>query len=295
MILETKYTILFTGLKSLWYLNATATFKELLSIILMGVMKLSITKKDGRVYAELPPEFANELEVEVFQLRDGYYLLSLPLDKKQKPTERVQKAEQAVLDQSEKKLLEKLISIRFDQRTPGQLDRLLTTDEKKYLKSLVDCGKVNVFRSNKYPTGVYNISDRIYPLLRPASSQKPQQEQKSITVRQDGVGDLFFIQLKKDGFAVLPDYARTSEILKKQVRVGEVIGVRSFDGKTYAVTREYFSRLANIITSLLKKESGVDEIAKLCKTPSDGCRAVLAIMAERGEVLERKKNVFDLV
>ncbi len=262
-------------------------------------MRARLIKKDGRIYVELPPEFAQESEVELFQLRDGYYLLSLPLSVKQTES-MVQKTElTAVLRQNEKQLLEKLLLIRFNQRTPKHLDRLLTSEEKKLLKTLFERRYVSIFSSNKYPDGVYNISDKIYPLLRTSlrSSVGRTQafQQLEATKAEEISDDPFYNQLKKQGFAVLPEYSHTSELLRKQVRAGDIIGVRSFDGKTYAVAREYFSRLANIIRSRLKKESGVEDIARLCKFPPDGCRAVLAIMAERGEVLERKKNVFALV
>ena len=42
--------------------------------------KIKIIKKDGQNYITLPSEFENLDELEMFALRDGYYLLSVPLD-----------------------------------------------------------------------------------------------------------------------------------------------------------------------------------------------------------------------
>jgi hypothetical protein len=255
-------------------------------------MKLKIVRKENKCYVELPSDFLEENEVELFKLRDGYYLLSLPLNNIH--TAEKSEKNKSEIDEEEKRLLEKLLSVKFEERTPKQLERVLSIDEKKTLEKLIKKDFVNIFRSKKYPGGVYNISDSIYASLR--TSAKPESDKQSD--RQQATGDdveSLYSQLRRNGFVVLQGNVKAFDALKKDVQSGAIFGVKAFDGKTYIVTREYFSRLANIIRAVLRKESELKEIAKLCKTSEEGCRAVLAIMAESGEVLERKKNVFVLV
>ncbi len=265
-------------------------------------MNLRVIKKDGKAYFELPQEFAEQDNIELFRLKDGYYLLSFQLsnsfsfqEKKSQPSERVK------LSDNDKRILDRLSSIKFEQRTPQQLERMLSTDEKKWLKSLLDRNYVNIYRSKKYPNGVYNISNLIYPLLRQYSTNKtPLQQFKTSASSQAKVTlstnrDPLYAQLQQTGFIVIHPSAEPSDMMTKEVRRGNIIGVKSFDGKTYAVTKEFFTRLAKSIHNLLNKDTSVDEIAKTCCVDIDGCRAVLAILSERGEVLERKKNIFVLV
>src|SRR5512136_1479556 len=99
-------------------------------------------------------------EVEMFQLRDGFYLLSVPLGQGgPRPREGG-----GVTDQ-EKAVLKKLLSIQFQKRTPAYVGKALSEGEKAVLDGLEKRGFVNVFRGDKYKDGVYNISDNIYPVL----------------------------------------------------------------------------------------------------------------------------------
>ena len=42
---------------------------------------MKIIKKDGKSYIQLPEEFSDVEDAELFRLKDGYYLLSVPLGK----------------------------------------------------------------------------------------------------------------------------------------------------------------------------------------------------------------------
>lgn len=294
-------------------------------------MQLRIIRKDGRAYAELPPEFANENDIELFQLKSGYYLLSVPIGTRprvqdsrsqgsKEPGELVASAtghetrdfvaqntgnyvvQNTQLDQAERKLLDKLLAVKFEKRTPDELDKALNIDEKRMIKSLIDRRCITVFSSKKYPNGVYNISDKAYAMLKqrnissPASSvltNKPYPRPNAQDPKATYV-DPFYAQLQQKGFMVLQSNVAASETLRGKVRAGEIIGVKSFDGRTYAVTKLYFMKLSALMTPILKKASKVDELAKTCEAPEEGCMAVLAIMAERGDVLEKRKNLFAL-
>lgn len=235
-------------------------------------MKLTILRREGACYIKLPAEFSKYNELELFQLRDGYYLLSILLDSKQKAP-----------DENEKALLEKLLAIRFQQRTPRKLDKMLSAEEKVTLTELIKHNFVNVFRSKKYPDGVYNIADNIYSLLQPSSKMHERRKEE----RPEGAN-----QLKQEGFIVFEGNRSLPDAIKQQIKLGEVIAAKSFDGKIYVVTKKYFMKASRAIQSVLKRDMTVEEISRLCRIPADGCRAVLSILLEEGEVLERKRGVF---
>ena len=92
---------------------------------------MKIIRKGGKAYLELPDEFYDGAEF--FRLRDGYYLLSVPLGKK---AAAVQKTEIQIPTEAEKKVLKHLLSIKFQNRTPDYVAKVLSAEEKKVLKEL---------------------------------------------------------------------------------------------------------------------------------------------------------------
>jgi len=73
------------------------------------------------------------------------------------------------------------------------------------------------------------------------------------------------------------------------------MGSRSFDGKFYLVTKNYYIKLSNSIQEKVKESTSISEVSELCNAPSDACRAVLLLMAEKGDMLENKKGVYSVV
>jgi hypothetical protein len=219
-------------------------------------------------------------EVELFPLKEGYYLLCLPLGQPAKP--QLREAER--INERERGVLKKLLSIRFENRVPAYVSKALTDQEKAVLKELERRGFVNVFKGAKYKDGVYNISDSIYPLLskeaQPAAVPAP--------------NDLAAV-LKRQGYLVIADKneARAlSERLGQEMKSGTFVGVRGFDGKFYIVTRSYLAAAQAAIAAVLKEDMDAAGIAAAAKLEPDGCLAVLRIMSENGDVLEKKRGVF---
>ena len=123
-----------------------------------------IIKSKGKAYLLLPSEFVQEEEIELFQLKEGYYLLSVPLHKKEVVKTKIE--EKKELGEEEKRVLQKMLGIRFEGRTPPSIEKQLGEAEKIVLKNLLEKNIVNIFKSKKYPDGVYNIKDSVYGKLK---------------------------------------------------------------------------------------------------------------------------------
>jgi hypothetical protein len=240
--------------------------------------KVRILKRQGKAYVELPEGMQDYDELELFPLKEGYYLLSTPLGAKRT----VAKG----LSDVEKRLLNKLLAIRFEKRIPPYVLKVLSDAEKEMLKDLQKRGHVNVFKGKKYQDGVYNISDRTYPLLKGKEAPK-----KAAAPRpQDS-----FALLRSQGFAILKDRREAydlSQRLKQEGKGSAFKGVKGFDGRFYVVTTDYLSKSAAAISSALKEDMDIASIADAAKIDRDGCMAVLRLMAEGGEIIEKKKGVF---
>ena len=248
--------------------------------------KIRILRKQDKAYIELPSEMASGDEIELFQLKSGYYLLTMPLGQQAAKPE-------GVISDRERAVLKRLLSIRFENRTPAHVNKTLTESELAVLKDLEKRRLVNVFIGRKYKDGVYNINDKIYPLLsQKAGTPEKAQERRP---RMGSSPDTAVLSLKSHGFVVIPNKREAlllSEKLGSDMKKGGVIGVKGFDGKFYAVTRNYFTASQSSINSVLKEDMDSPSIASAAKLDPEGCMAVLRLMAENGDIIEKKKGIF---
>ncbi|MFA6530471.1 MAG: hypothetical protein WCT31_01980 [Candidatus Micrarchaeia archaeon] len=320
-------------------------------------MKSRVLKKNEKCYLQLPPEFAGIDEVEIFQLRDGYYLLSIPLEGKNDIDkvkienglkEEHELDEQAIEkwkrekagnpepqktknpetkengpNEKEKTLLRKLVGVKFENRTPAYVSKYFTDSEQKMLVEMEKKGYLNLFKGKKYADGVYNIGDSMFQLLKENTDGKqpnadPQTTKQSTdkSATRDSPPSLtseasasnpvhpplpnnpLLADLFRVGYTVLANNNQAyefSESLRSTGKNNDVLGIKGFDGKYYVVSKTYFTELSYLIKNSVKGDMTVASIAKLCKTDETGCRAVLMLMAERGDAIEKKKDFFALV
>ena len=240
-------------------------------------------------------------ELELFALKDGYYLLTVPLGL---PIGQQTQKQKGAISEMERAVMNKLLAIRFEKRTPDYVAKALSEREKEVLKALEQRGFVNVFKGDKYKDGVYNIRDSIYPLL----SQKQDATKEAGPERRAGneaerpapprsspqPGGAFSV-LNSKGFIIVQDKREAmmlSEQMVVQMKKGEVVGVKGFDGRFYIVTRDYLAEACKKINAVLKEDMDAPSIASAAKLDPDGCVAALRLMAENGDVIERKRGVF---
>ena len=122
-------------------------------------MRIKTIQKESGTYVRLPDDFRKAEDLELFMLRDGYYLLSLPLGAAVKtrmdgkgaaePEAKAKAPEPAVaeedakgLTQSENRVLEKLASIRFEKRTGTSIREDFSRQDREALLSLEKKGAV---------------------------------------------------------------------------------------------------------------------------------------------------------
>lgn len=129
-------------------------------------IKATKTKNGIELSGPLPPVLANSSSLEVFPLRDGIYLLAIKGAVGKATAVETAKPE-GRMTEKEKNVVRKLISIRFEQRVPSVVDKMLSKDEKEILGILAKKRLVWIFFGDKYgKEGVYNISDSAFAEVR---------------------------------------------------------------------------------------------------------------------------------
>jgi len=270
-----------------------------------------VLRRQDKSYIELPPDISGEPELEVFRLKEGFYLVSVPLGQPQGRAEAAERAEggQGISGQ-ERDVMKKLLAIRFENRTPAFVEQALDQAELQTLRGLEAKGLVNVFRGNKYKDGVYSISDSAYSLVYPKDEGRGAERKYAAEPGPGGAPGRAAPQsnagavqgpsgaptaLRSTGFAIIQDRREAmmlSEQFQAQMKSGAILGVKGFDGKFYIVTRDFFTRSQAAIGAVLKEPMDAPAIAAAAKLDPEGCIAVLRLMAENGDIIEKKRGVF---
>lgn len=266
--------------------------------------KVLKTREGLLLSGSVPKEIADAAAVELFSLRDGIYLLSIKGALGISAEKEDERKGNEVLSEKEKALVRKLLAIRFEQRTPEEVGRATTKEEKAALDDLLKRKVVQVFHGGKYAkTGVYNISDAAFFAVRePQLIAAPPTAGKAVAAAslqqaQDAApGVSSHLHLEKYGFMVLDTDSEARNFANacpEKVKSGEVMGIRAFDRKYYFVTRNFLQAWEKKVELCLgKSEKDETEIASEIGIPALGCRAVLFHLCESGEVMERKKGKF---
>ena len=101
------------------------------------------------------------------------------------------------------------------------------------------------------------------------------------------------------GFLVLEneDQAKGASIeMEKDIKTGEVRGVRSFDKKFYLSTKQFLETNGpNLEKILAKQDANASDVAKEAKLTTEATLTVLYLLKEEGELIEKKRGFFSLV
>jgi len=259
-----------------------------------------ITRAGGKLALELPDKLVRELglseggELSLYELRQGVYFLT---KKGERILGEVLENASAVLGEKELAVLKKLESIKFEQRTPKKVEEMMNDAERKILASLISNKIITFFKSAKYKDGVYNIPQNIYKIAKGIGGEKekiPEAVPHSRPVPSDPEEALElvgYVIVEREGEA-----KELSERLAPQIKKGEIMGVRGFDKRFYLARKGFYVSSSERISKAMRggKDKGVEEIAKEAKLKPDECEAVLNIMREEGEVVEKKRGTYAL-
>lgn len=254
-------------------------------------MQSQIVRNKGHLYLLLPEGFPETGDVDVMHLKGGLYLISTEPDGR--PKEAAKPAPQSMehtpqtISDAEKKIIKKLLSIKFEKRTPPYVEEYLNDTEFSTLKSLEMRKMVTLLKSQKYPQGVYNIDDNVYkqvmqngPPVPPSQIKNPPSEPK---------------ELLKDGFGIFESYNDAKQIsndLDKEIKSGNLSGLKGFDGRYYVASRKYVDANSQKILAALEKDANLETLSKATAMDPNGCLVLLRLLAENGDIIEKKKGMF---
>ncbi|MDE1870003.1 MAG: hypothetical protein KGH71_03395 [Candidatus Micrarchaeota archaeon] len=221
------------------------------------------------------------------------------------------------LSSEEIAVLKKLDTLKYGMRSKENVVKMLDKEERITLKGLMKKKAVSLFAKDKSKEALFSISKGVYDkylMRKKMGEQQSAQPARSIAAPEQktsyqrpqmqssapayGIENENVKTLEKEGFIVLQYEAEASALslaLEQSIRRGMVLGTRSFNKKFYIIMRSYFDRHgAKILKALKDGELKVAQIAKEVGIDEDGARAILYLLAESGDVSEKKKDLFTL-
>jgi hypothetical protein len=218
--------------------------------------------------------------------------------------------------------LKKLLQFKFEERIPGRIDQAFTATEKRKIADLIRRHLVSIYYGGKYEkSGVYNIPTLVYRQYLQQTAQaeakptapatiphveyksqaaaKPQSTSASAPSKQQVPVKLTPIQLlEKNGFLVMQsetDAKEFSDSYSSRIKKKEIFGVRGFDKKYYIVKSSFVTKNESKVRTFLKNGAkSADKVAEALGVEPQGAIALLTIMNEEGELIERRRGTFAL-
>jgi hypothetical protein len=106
------------------------------------------------------------------------------------------------------------------------------------------------------------------------------------------------VAFARAGYAVLNSEGEAKQLsdeLEQFIKNGQVVGVRGFDKRFYVVSREFLERHSGAVLGALKEPNTARVAAAQAKMAFDAFNAALVVLKEQGEIIEKKKGMFQTV
>lgn len=218
------------------------------------------------------------------------------------------------VNEDEEKLLKKLDTLRYNDRTEGKVNTMLSAQEKRVLRGLLEKKAIRLYKKEGESEFKYSISKDVYDRFLFGKREKRQVATESESrrtaepvakeeVNQEWAdrldGKRYLELLETNGYIVVNNLAEAgslSVLLESSIRSGNVLGTRAFNKKYYIAQRSFINKnAAKVIKVLDKKAMSTQEISRITGIEEDGVRSILYILSESGDISETKRDFFKLV
>ncbi|HVC58401.1 MAG TPA: hypothetical protein VND15_02920 [Candidatus Acidoferrales bacterium] len=220
------------------------------------------------------------------------------------------------LNESEIKVLKKLDTIKYSERTKEKVAAMLSADEKQTVRVMLKKKVITLFKKAGEQNFKFGISKGTYdtylygkrpnassiapqPAVTRAVMPQPSQrvEQRPRAWEQKLNKENSYVDLlESQGFIVLNNEAEAASVsaaLETSIRQGLVLGTRAFNKKFYIALRDFIrGNTPKIMKAMGSKPRSVEELAVETEIAEDGIRAIFYILAESGEISEVRKDIF---
>ncbi|MCL4381457.1 hypothetical protein M1614_00560 [Candidatus Marsarchaeota archaeon] len=213
------------------------------------------------------------------------------------------------LETDELKVLKKLDTIRYNNRTKEYVKTIMNGNELNILQGLIRKKAVSIYKKEGENDYKYGISKDVYDKY--LFGKRNENIDEAIKEKNEKVNDeakekgweiklreknKYADLLEVDGYLVLTNAAdaeAASAQLEESIRHGLVVGTRAFNKKYYVAIKSFVTNNSqNILRLIEKKSMSVDEISAELHMDAEAVRTILYLLSESGDVTEMKKDIF---
>jgi hypothetical protein len=228
-------------------------------------------------------------EMEIIPNKKGIFLL---MDQKMVcEIAPIKKAEE-ILDEESQQVIGLIEKEKLSNLVEGKFEEQLNEKQKKALIQLLRDGKVFVFKLNEsYKKGVYRVKEEETSKREGKkesedffAKEKPSEE---YTIEEDG---FLIIQGKENAY-------NASQHFLMQIKEGTLRGIKSFDGNYYLIQTtlltDYMTRVALALSA--KNNQSAEELAQNIKASKQLTKIICEFLKEEGQLLEKKKGLYQYI
>lgn len=239
---------------------------------------MKIVKKN-KVYFLNPENLDEEKKLEFFlnkslnlDVKDSLFIASFNEIKKTKVKENILSVKKKIINLLNDK------DLTFKDKVEGTFEKLLNKEDLLIFKEMIVNKEVEIFKlSDKYKKGVYQLTSR-----------------NSSFESKEGF-DFFdtnnYIILKTS-----QDAKTFSQIYENDIKAGDVLGIKSFDGNYYVLKKDVFNELYKKIKNLSFNDTfSTEYLSSFLKISLEKLKVFIEILKEEGKVIEKKKNTFEFL
>ncbi len=260
-------------------------------------------------------------EVDFFKYSDKYFLFAKKSDvvlkilganengEIKKEVKNEKKYTEKNLETDELRVLKKLDTIRYNNRTKEYVKTIMNGNELNILQGLIRKKAVSIYKKEGENDYKYGISKDVYDKY--LFGKRNENIDEAIKEKNEKVNDeakekgweiklreknKYADLLEVDGYLVLTNAAdaeAASAQLEESIRHGLVVGTRAFNKKYYVAIKSFVTNNSqNILRLIEKKSMSVDEISAELHMDAEAVRTILYLLSESGDVTEMKKDIF---
>lgn len=221
------------------------------------------------------------------------------------------------------KVIDKIIGIRFEERTQNNISSNLSGEENAILEDLIKSNTIKLYNQGKYSdTPVYSITPDLFKYVKTSlngntssntnsnivkNTIKPQQNNKptssyspAVQIKSEDLTALLD-KFNKDGFIVAQNDNEAkllSENLAPKIKSGLVIGIKGFDSRYYIYNTTLMNSGTTKICECFSSMGGkcsLKEMSEKTNLDENICKGLLMFLLEKGDIIEKSNSTYQML
>jgi hypothetical protein len=218
------------------------------------------------------------------------------------------------------KVIDKIIGVRFEERTKSNISTSLNDEENNILNDLIKSNTIKIYDQGKYSDNpVYSVTPDLFKYVKTSLNtnttnlttinNKPKQQfqyTKPQTPPQPQIKsnvdlNVLIDKMNKEGFIVAEndnEAKMLSESLSQKIKAGQILGIKGFDSKYYIFTSDFFNKSTDKISNCFSKNNGkcsLKDMSEITGLNDNVCKGILMFLLEKGDIIEKSNSTYQML